>query len=84
MGGLEGRTVLVTGVTGFVGGNMARRLVEEGATVRAAARRPEAIEVEESVPWAPSKVWISSTTRKRSVPRWLCRHTPWSLGRNSK
>lgn len=38
MGDWTGRHVLVTGATGFVGGNLARRLLAEGARVRAAVR----------------------------------------------
>lgn len=34
------KTVLVTGASGFTGGHLARRLVEEGCTVRALTRRP--------------------------------------------
>lgn len=45
----EGR-VLVTGATGFVGANLARRLVDEGAEVVAGVRRPEALEVEGASP----------------------------------
>ncbi len=37
---LQGKTVLVTGATGFLGGAIARRLAEEGAFVKALARRP--------------------------------------------
>ena len=38
-GGLRGRTVLVTGASGFIGGRLTERLVlEEGARVRAAVR----------------------------------------------
>ena len=56
-GGLRGRTVLVTGASGFIGGRLTERLVlEEGARVRAAVRTfqnaarvsrfpPEAVEV---------------------------------------
>ena len=35
---LGGKTVLVTGGTGFIGGRLVERLVEEGATVRVAVR----------------------------------------------
>jgi len=35
---------LVTGATGYVGGRLLRRLVEDGRVVRALARRPEALE----------------------------------------
>jgi 2-alkyl-3-oxoalkanoate reductase len=38
---LAGKRVLVTGATGFLGGALARRLANEGAHVRALARRPE-------------------------------------------
>jgi nucleoside-diphosphate-sugar epimerase len=38
---LQGRVVLVTGATGFLGGALAARLAAEGAQVRALARRPE-------------------------------------------
>ena len=37
-GRLKGKTVLVTGGTGFIGGRLVERLVEEGATVRVAVR----------------------------------------------
>lgn len=38
---LAGKTVLVTGATGFLGGALAMRLAQEGVSVRALARRPE-------------------------------------------
>lgn len=38
---LSGKTVLVTGATGFLGGALALRLASDGARVRALARRPE-------------------------------------------
>lgn len=38
---LQGRNVLVTGATGFLGGALALRLASEGTRVRALARRPE-------------------------------------------
>lgn len=38
---LHGQRILVTGATGFIGGAVARRLLSEGHTVRAMARRPE-------------------------------------------
>lgn len=38
---LHGQRILVTGATGFIGGAVARRLLAEGHTVRAMARRPE-------------------------------------------
>ncbi len=37
---LAGRTALVTGATGFLGGAVARRLANEGVYVKALARRP--------------------------------------------
>ncbi|NWG17074.1 MAG: NAD(P)-dependent oxidoreductase [Chloroflexi bacterium] len=37
---LAGATALVTGATGFLGGDIVRRLAAEGARVRALARRP--------------------------------------------
>lgn len=37
---LTGKTVLVTGATGFLGGALVRHLVTEGANVRAMVRRP--------------------------------------------
>lgn len=37
---LAGKTALVTGATGFLGGAVARRLADEGACVKALARRP--------------------------------------------
>jgi nucleoside-diphosphate-sugar epimerase len=38
---LTGQTVLITGATGFLGGEIARRLSADGALVRALVRRPE-------------------------------------------
>lgn len=38
IGSLKGKTVLVTGGTGFIGGRLVERLIEEGATVRVAVR----------------------------------------------
>jgi nucleoside-diphosphate-sugar epimerase len=38
---LQGRNVLVTGATGFLGGALALRLASEGARVRAMARHPK-------------------------------------------
>lgn len=38
---LSGKTVLVTGATGFLGGALALRLASDGAHVRALAQRPE-------------------------------------------
>src|SRR3990170_2060234 len=38
---LPGRSVLVTGATGFIGGHLAERLVSTGSRVRAVVRRPE-------------------------------------------
>ncbi len=38
---LSGKIVLVTGATGFLGGALAIRLAQEGACVKALARRPE-------------------------------------------
>ena len=37
---LANLTILVTGATGFIGGHLARRLVQEGARVRALVRSP--------------------------------------------
>jgi nucleoside-diphosphate-sugar epimerase len=37
---LQGKTVLVTGATGFLGGALTQRLTAEGAKVRALVRRP--------------------------------------------
>lgn len=37
---LSGKTVLVTGATGFLGGTLARRLAADGVQVKALARRP--------------------------------------------
>ena len=37
----DGRTVLVTGATGFLGSRLARRLLADGARVRVLARSPE-------------------------------------------
>jgi nucleoside-diphosphate-sugar epimerase len=39
---LQGQRILVTGATGFIGGHIVRRLLQEQVTVRAMARRPEA------------------------------------------
>ena len=38
---LNNQTVLVTGATGFLGGHLVKRLSDEGAIVRALARRPD-------------------------------------------
>ncbi len=40
MTNLTTQTILVTGATGFIGGHLARRLVQEGARVRALVRSP--------------------------------------------
>jgi nucleoside-diphosphate-sugar epimerase len=40
-GEFAGKTVLVTGATGFLGGALARRLATEGAQVKVLARRPQ-------------------------------------------
>jgi UDP-glucose 4-epimerase len=42
MSGFAGKTVLLTGATGFIGGATARRLREAGATVHGLSRRPPA------------------------------------------
>lgn len=34
--------VLITGITGFIGGHLAERLLSEGVAVRGLARQPEA------------------------------------------
>lgn len=47
---LEGKTALVTGATGFLGGALARRLAAEGAQVRAMARSPEKADYIRDVP----------------------------------
>jgi len=41
-GALLGRTVLVTGASGFIGAHLVKRLVDLGAQVHAASRRPPA------------------------------------------
>jgi 2-alkyl-3-oxoalkanoate reductase len=38
---LSGKTVLVTGATGFLGGHLVNRLADDGVQVKALARRPE-------------------------------------------
>lgn len=40
MGAFQDKRILVTGATGLLGGNVARRLVEEGARVRGMVRNP--------------------------------------------
>ena len=50
MSDFTGQTVLVTGATGFLGGAVARRLADEGAHVRALARRPNADSYLQGIP----------------------------------
>ncbi|BDX30263.1 hypothetical protein TUM20985_08100 [Mycobacterium antarcticum] len=48
MSDVESRRSLVTGATGYIGGNLAELLVDRGQTVRALARRPEKLR---DAPW---------------------------------
>lgn len=47
---LAGKTVLVTGATGFLGGALARKLAADGVQVRALARNPERAKYIRDVP----------------------------------
>jgi len=47
---LAGKTVLVTGATGFLGGALTERLVHEGVQVRALARNPQKAKRIENLP----------------------------------
>lgn len=40
---MRGRTVLVTGATGFIGAHLVRRLLEQDSNVQAVSRRPPAV-----------------------------------------
>src|SRR3990170_4508408 len=58
--------VLVTGGTGFVGGHLTRRLLQEGRPVRLLVRRPERVseELRRSVELVPGDIGDPSSLRR--------------------
>jgi nucleoside-diphosphate-sugar epimerase len=60
---LSGRSVVVTGATGFIGGHVARLLARRGLDVLALHRRPSEPPREEGVRWTTIEEWERSEAR---------------------
>ena len=64
---LQGKTVLVTGATGFVGGHLSKRLLELGANVHILVRQSSDKEVVAELEAKGAKVFFGDVTDRESV-----------------